>query len=165
MYEGDNIRFRVNQNGYPQYFYDETEWAEISTSLTNNGSNYKIFLSPSLNPILIRINDKFDKDYTYHYSELQDIKIFENNRWRSSRNELAIRQIFDLKNEIEGKGLFCEFKFRTEERNNYFEIIINSLERSGTEPIWGPRYDYWPYKITETYILNWNGLIFEKSKL
>jgi hypothetical protein len=165
FYEDENIRFRLDENNRPQYRYFDEElreyhWGAISTSLTNNGNDYKIFLSPAGNPILLRIKEKNDTR-GYIYSELSDKKEFINNRWQTNSNATAFEPILQLKNEIEAKGLVCDFR-NWDRRNNVFSIRIDAINITGEYSV-GERKSWVPYEIIETYILYWNGQMFERK--
>jgi hypothetical protein len=169
FYEEKNISFRLDKNNRPQIIIFDGEtgeyfWHNIYTYniYPFRDGGYKIFLSPSKNPILLQIKRKYNNT-GYIYSELSDIKEFVNNRWQNTNDLTTIIQIKQLENDIIARGLFCDFREWDNFRNRVYvlEIIVNAIRPTGDQSV-GERDPRIPYEVVETYTFFWNGISFER---
>jgi hypothetical protein len=179
LYENENIRVRTtNQNRteiyiLPAFDYNEEEWVPIPATLSyiclneyNRGTGgggyglyYKIFISPNEFPVLIQILNVHDG--VNNYTELRGIYRFENNHWiKIDDKDSVVINIFETKQEIEQKDLFCDFSFNQYHSFNIFELVLTAVvKKSGMEY---PGY-YSESDIKERVIFLWNGLYFMRQ--
>jgi hypothetical protein len=160
--EMDNEIFRVNPNNNKIRVYGEAWdggyfWWGTNNSLARNSLNSptlsRIFLFESTNPILLRINGR------YNIYDLEGIYYYEDNKWRQ-RNEQAVIPLLSKKEEIEARGLSCHFEFPY---SNIFNVTINAVRVTGEPHVHMSKATV-PFDIIETYEFFWNGIIFEEIK-
>jgi hypothetical protein len=175
MYEGYGVRTRLDSDNqlqiyeYPSFDTDKMWFmpdlnlsGEVNhkyfagTGAGKSGHRYKIFLSPDFPPILI----VFSWDTTsmmYWESELLKIQLFNGTSWEDHKNESGIMPLLRLKEEIEARGLLCQFSFGEDDVNNQNSLILFAVEMVKNDKGDTIR------NVLETYNFLWNGNEFEKQ--
>ena len=173
MYEGYGLRTRLDGNGELEMYTEETfdinkGWYKPSVKLSGEvahryfsgtgagqaGHRYKIFLSEDFPPLLI-VYAWDTTSLTYFENRLYKIKLFNGTSWEDRDTEPAIVSILTLKEDIEARGLWCQFLFEDYEDDsgniafgNQNSLVLRAVETESNN-------------VLEKIRFLWNGKKFE----